>query len=469
MKKILKFSSTFPYLLALCYLSFFVLSWVLLFRDKRAITTISSFYPQLGDTLFNVRNVLLAHNLNTIPTFLFAIMVIITFLIYLLSLQIRISTKKVVIFSIIFQCITFFSYPILSTDIFSYMFSDRVLTTYHQNVWKVAPGKFQKDPFAKMSDWKTQTRVYGEVNQLIYDIPASISGNDWLEHLISYKFVAFFFSLATLFILYKIVYQFLLKKEAFFLMLVFWNPLYILEIVGTGHNDIIMLFFSLVSIFFYLNKKRLWSGIALALAVQVKVIPGLLLIFFLIDLYKQKRYKDIFALLIVFGLVNSIAFYLMEIDPISFFKAISYNTGVYWQGLPAVIHIFFPKEKLLIMGGFLLTVLWVFYRQLRKNTGPIEGYTILISIYLLFFASAYWNWYVLWVFLFLPFVKSKRIQLTILTFTFTSLLLYPTYWLALRFNYQNILWTFVFYLVMVGLPIVTFFSGQRYAQNLLKD
>lgn len=464
-----RFYPVFPYVLVLCFLSFTVLSWILLFRDKRAISTISSFYPQLGTILFDTRNFLLAHNLNTIPTFIFAIGVLVTFFFYVLSLQKKFQVKRIILFSIIFQFITFFSYPILSTDIFSYMFSDRVATTYHQNVWKVPPGRFPKDPFAKMSDWKTQIRVYGEVNQLVYDIPAELSGNDWIAHLVSYKLVAFVFSLATLFIFYKIVHEFLLKKEAFFLVLIFWNPLYILEIAGTGHNDILMLFFSLIAVYCFMKKNIFWSGIALALAVQVKVIPGLLFLIFLVDLFKQKKYKSISLLLLAFGVINIIAFYLMDIDPVSFFKAISSNTGVYWQGLPAVIHKFFPQEKIFVIGGFVIVLLSVFYRQLKVKSEAIDGYVTLLLVYLLFFASAYWNWYILWAFLFLPFIKSKKLQLTIIVFTFTSLLLYPTYWLALRFNYQNIVWSFVFYLVMAGLPILTFFFGQNYARNLLKD
>src|SRR5205823_6223176 len=118
------------------------------------------------------------------------------------SFKQNISVKKTIIYGIFFGIILFFSYPALSSDIFSYIFSDRIVTVYHQNVWQVVPLTHNSDPFAIMADWKNTTRVYGEVNQLIYTIPSIVGGNNVIVLVLLYKFVSSLFTLGIIWTLY---------------------------------------------------------------------------------------------------------------------------------------------------------------------------------------------------------------------------------------------------------------------------
>ncbi|HXT83373.1 MAG TPA: hypothetical protein VN704_03430, partial [Verrucomicrobiae bacterium] len=202
------------------------------------------------------------YKLNTIPTLLFAIFAIGSFYLYFQSLKQDISLKKTVVYSLIFGLILFISYPILSTDIFSYIFSDRIATVYHQNVWQVVPLTHNFDPFAIMADWKNTTRVYGGVNQLIYNIPSVMGGDNIVFLVFLYKLVSSLFTVGIIWILYL-----LLKnneksrtKIAKGIRIVIWNPLFLLELFGSGHNDSIMIFFTLVSYYFFSKKRFFWAG-----------------------------------------------------------------------------------------------------------------------------------------------------------------------------------------------------------------
>src|SRR4029077_9703094 len=107
--------------------------------------------------------------------------------------------------SLLFGFIIFFSYPTLSSDIFSYIFSDRIATVYHQNVWQVVPLTHDTDPFAIMADWKNTTRVYGEVNQLIYTVPSILGGNNVISLVVLYKLVSSIFTVGIFYILYLLL------------------------------------------------------------------------------------------------------------------------------------------------------------------------------------------------------------------------------------------------------------------------
>ncbi|MDQ5951216.1 MAG: hypothetical protein QG639_493, partial [Patescibacteria group bacterium] len=142
------------------------------FREERALVGISRFLPGSEPFLSTTREQLLTLGLNTVPTLLFGLLAMVAFAAYFFSLSTQLHKKNTIIFAVLFQLIVFFSYPVLSTDIFSYIFSDRVFTEYGQNIWKVIPNTFSEDPYWLLSDWKDETKVYGAVNQVLY-LPAA--------------------------------------------------------------------------------------------------------------------------------------------------------------------------------------------------------------------------------------------------------------------------------------------------------
>lgn len=449
--------------LTFSFIIFSILSWILLFRDGRGLYTFVRFYPFLDPYVKSGVIVLNKLGLNTIPTGIFALFAIFSFCLYISSLKQNITLKMTIIYSIIFQVITYlFSYPILAKDIFYYIFSDRVLLVYHANIWKIPVSHFSFDKFA-WTDWQTQIKVYGGINQFFYNFASVIGGNDLIRSLFAYKGLTFIFSVLTMYLLYKILKTYYPGRESFNLRLLFWNPLFILEIIGAGHNDIIMIFFALLSFYFYLKKKSLLSGIILALSMQVKIVTIFIFPFVAIKLFAEKKYKDLVYFCFGFILTNLIVFRFMGVNPIEFLKRVFFNLGVYWQSLPNMIFRLVGEEKtfffiaLILVGGAFAA-----YQYIKKEN-PFVVFAEFIFVYLLFLTSAYWNWYVLWAFFLVPFIRNKKLSASILVFSFTSLLAYPLYWLSLRFNYQSLVWPVITYLFIFGIPIafLVFFKLQK--------
>lgn len=450
----------FGYLLILSYFIFLALSWIILFRDGRALFTFVDFYPNLRQPIEQTTVILQKLGINFVPTLIFAITGVSSFCLYYLSLKRDLSLKNTIKFSAIFQLITFFAYPILARDIFYYIFSDRVLNIYHQNVWKIPVSQFAFDKFSK-TDWQIQTKVYGGVNQFFYNFASWASGNDFIRSIFFYKFLALIFSFIAMYLVYIIAKKYFPKKEVFILRFIFWNPLYVLEIAGAGHNDIIMIVFLLLTLYFYLGKNWIMAGVSLGLSVGVKMAAALFFPFLLIDAIAKKQFKNSIEFASTFLIVNVLTFKYMDIDPIFFVRRVVENAGVFWQGLPSLAYKFYPTKNPFFLLGELTTSLGLGVYQIIKRANPIVMYVAGMFIYLEFFSSAYWNWYVLWAFIFIPFIKNAPLKKAVFALSFTSLLAYPLYWISLRFDYQNIIWQFIFYLWIFAIPLLTLLYSRR--------
>lgn len=447
-----------PVILTISFIFYTLLSWVILFRDSWTVEVLSTkFYSQHFDLIRQTQNFLAQFKLNTVPSLLFLLFILVSFGAYFLALKKKFSPKKVILTAVIFQIIVFFSYPILSTDVLNYILSDRVAVVYYQNVWTTKPNTFSSDPYYYLvypvyaaSDWTNQTRIYGPVNQLIYSTVTKFSGDDFLVNLFAHKAVILVFNLATLALVYHILKKYFPDKLNFGLLFVFWNPLFILETVGSGHNDILMVFFIFLSYFFFLQKRTFFVAISLALAANVKSTA-----LFLAPIYVS-------CLPFIFSL-EFLAIYLsifstMGINFLALISRTSYSTNLYWQSLPQQLSKLSP-----VLVRFLTPTFGLYYLYgLIKRNDPLVLYGRVLLLYLLFVLGAYWNWYSLWILTAFAFVGWGKLTKIAAAFTFTSALAYPLYWFSLRFNFQHPLWPVIIYLVILSGPVIAYIHDKTH-------
>lgn len=445
-----------------CFISFVILSWWLLFRDERALAAIESFYPFFEGRFFGVRELLLNYGLNLLPTIAFAFTALVAFVAYFLSLKINFSLRKSVALALIFHAIVFLSFPVLSTDIFSYIASHRVYSEYGQNIWTTAPDNFPEDPFGQLADWKEHPSVYGAANQLIY-LPAArlvkLGGDDLLLAVLLYKAVATIFAAGTLAVVLKIISIYPKMDQAVLVRTIFWNPLVILEFLGSGHNDILMFFFLALGILSWQRKWWARAGIFLALAVQVKLIPIFVVVFLGLKLLQDKKFPEIAKFAGSFLLINTLALIYMNINLFDFLGRVAFNTTVYWQSMPSLFERFLPTFKFPFSLIFLLVLAALALLQIRKKWPPLKTATIALLLYVSLFTAAYWNWYILWPFMLAIFTKDWQLKKIILLTTMTSLMAYPVLWLSHRFGFGNPVWSIATYLMIFAIPpIIVFFN-----------
>lgn len=151
--------------------------------------------------------------------------------------------------------------PLLSSDLYRYVWDGR-MTNLGVNPYRHAPDDPQvarwRDPLWQHINFKQYSTIYPPVSQAVFALayrlnPASTFG---------FKWVFFCFDMGTMLFLLLMLRR--MGRPLAHVLLYAWNPLVILEIAGSGHQDILAVFFLVFA---------LWaggSGISLALSAMSK-------------------------------------------------------------------------------------------------------------------------------------------------------------------------------------------------------
>lgn len=145
--------------------------------------------------------------------------------------------------------ILLFSYPaMLSYDIFNYIFTAKVLFYYRENPYIIMPIAFLGDPLLYFTHAANKSALYGPFWIILSGIPYVLGFGNFLLILLQFKLFISGFYIATLWILWK------LTKDIKTLILFAFNPLILIETLVSAHNDIVMVFFMLVTLWLLKNK-----------------------------------------------------------------------------------------------------------------------------------------------------------------------------------------------------------------------
>ncbi|OGK30457.1 hypothetical protein A3F29_00440 [Candidatus Roizmanbacteria bacterium RIFCSPHIGHO2_12_FULL_33_9] len=272
MKKIIYFS----YFLLLVFFSFFSY----LFIDPNLV------YLKNLYTGFVFEN-------REVTTLLYIVLVMAFFLGYSQILKnirmIDISSLKLLIG--LTALILVFSYPaFLSFDIFNYIATAKTLFFYGENPYLVMPIEFAGDPLLLFTHAANKIALYGPLWIGLTSIPYFLSFGHFLTILFSLKVFIALFYLGTIYTLWKIT------KNVFSIVFFAFNPLVVVETLMSYHNDIVMMFFALVS-FYFLSKRKIFLAMSfLIVSILIKYATIFLIpvfIYVLIKIVKrEKNYWD---------------------------------------------------------------------------------------------------------------------------------------------------------------------------------
>jgi len=210
-----------------------------------------------------------------------------TFFLYLASKN-KISKKRVWFLTIISTVILSFSYNAFSYDLFNYMFDAKIITHYAQNPYLHKALDFSNDPMLNFMRWTHRTYPYGP-SWLILTVPLSFIGfNFFLPTFFLFKFFASLSFLGTAYFIAKILKKASPKNELFGLSLFVFNPLVIIETLVSSHNDMVMIFFGVLSLYLLVNKKYITSILYLIFSIGIKFATIFLLPVFAYPLIKSR-------------------------------------------------------------------------------------------------------------------------------------------------------------------------------------
>lgn len=229
--------------------------------------------------------------------------------------------------TLILCIVLFFSYPaIFSFDIFNYIATARVAFFYHENPYIMMPIEFLGDPMLLFMHAANKIALYGPFWIMFSGIPFLFGFGNFIITLISFKIIMILFFLATL----KLIYGITKKVES--VIYFAFNPLVLVEILVSSHNDIVMMFFAIAGIWL-LYRKKIFTGIVFfVLSVLIKyatifLLPVVLYLIYSHIFKKKIEVEKIFlSCFVLMFLIFVLSFIREEIYPWYFIWPLTFTS-----------------------------------------------------------------------------------------------------------------------------------------------
>lgn len=208
----------------------------------------------------------------------------------------KISRKTLWVIILITTAILTFSYNAFSYDLFNYIFDAKIFTHYNLNPYLFKPLDFPKDPMLSFMHWTHRTYPYGPV-WLGLTIPFSFIGfNYFLPTFFLFKILVSASFVGTVFYMEKILNLINPKNTLFNIAFFALNPLILIEVLVSSHNDMPMMFLAILAIYLAIKNKWFLGFIIMVLSALTKQVTALLIIpfvFFWGFTYFKKQFSII--------------------------------------------------------------------------------------------------------------------------------------------------------------------------------
>ncbi len=184
---------------------------------------------------------------------------------------------------------------LFSDDVFTYIFSGRILTLYHADPFNTAPMQFPTDPFLRwVVAGHDAPNLYGPLWYYISSLLVSIGSNHQIGTLLLFKGIATLAHLINVVLVWSILSHIAPQRRILGTLLYAWNPLILVELAGSGHSEGVLLFLLFLGTWLYLVQEEHWIrwsaflvfGLALSMNLIVALCLPLLLWF---DVRSEQR------------------------------------------------------------------------------------------------------------------------------------------------------------------------------------
>ena len=176
-------------------------------------------------------------------------------------------------------CLTLLFQPALfSDDVFTYIFSGRLLAIYHADPLNNAPIQFPFDPYLQwVVSGKFTFNFYGPLWLYISSGLVSIGAGP-VATLFLFKGLAIFAHLINCVLVWAILTKLAPARRLIGTLIYAWNPLIIIELAGSGHSEGLLLSILFLAILLYVYRKGPWQEIAVLILLGIAVSMNLVVL-----------------------------------------------------------------------------------------------------------------------------------------------------------------------------------------------
>ena len=159
------------------------------------------------------------------------------------------SAQSIVLWCIPLVLTLVISYPMVSYDLFNYMATAKVAYTYRENPYVVMPIEIPNDSNLSFTRAANKFALYGPPWILLTWIPHTLGmGNVWLT-IVAFKLMNAIWYVGFCYLIWRVTKN--MKNVIFFAL----NPLVLIEILVSGHNDIAMMGLSCAGLLLWQKKE----------------------------------------------------------------------------------------------------------------------------------------------------------------------------------------------------------------------
>ncbi|GAC1389390.1 MAG: hypothetical protein NVSMB38_03440 [Ktedonobacteraceae bacterium] len=190
--------------------------------------------------------------------------------------------------ALLFSITLLFQPTLFSDDVFTYIFSGRILAIYHADPFNTAPFQFPSDPYLRwVVAGHDAPNLYGPFWYYIASLLVHIGGSNQVGTLLLFKGLAILSHLLNIVLVWGILNRVAPKRRVLGTLLYAWNPLILLELAGSGHSEGVLLFLLFLGTWLYVSHEGhvlKWSafvvfGLALSMNLIVALFAPLLIWF----------------------------------------------------------------------------------------------------------------------------------------------------------------------------------------------
>jgi hypothetical protein len=158
--------------------------------------------------------------------------------------------------ALLFGVTLLFQPKLFSDDVFTYIFSGRILSVYGADPLNTAPIRYPADPyFAWVLSGRNEPNIYGPLWLCVVSLLARISAAPTVT-LLLFKGFALLTHLLCCLLIWTILGEIAPTRRVLGTLLYAWNPLAVIELAGGGHNEGFLMVLLLSATWLYIRFVR---------------------------------------------------------------------------------------------------------------------------------------------------------------------------------------------------------------------
>jgi len=303
------------------------------------------------------------------------------------------------------------TYPVGAGDVVDYVTHGEELFYFRENPLVTPPGHVPGAVLAHYSAYRMVPSNYGPLWTWISGLVVGVLGRESLAlDLLGFKGVAIAAYLAQALLVYCILRRRAPDLAPAGLAFFAWNPLVLYESAVNGHNDVTMMAFALLGIFFWERRQPLAMVTALTLSLLIKIPMAPLLPSFLLAAARERNWPGFFRLVILGGLLSAalvaLAYFSLP-DPLAALTNLSTRSGLLTHSLPAVLSLTLrlmgidaetaaTSAQTAALAAFAIAASLQLVRTWERPAAVLRYAFDLILFLLLFVTPWFQPWYVTW-------------------------------------------------------------------------